>query len=90
LEALAITSVALSPLDPDILYAGTGSFSSFAESGGAAIGVLKYTDIPGGGSWSILGQDKLAGLRITSVVPTSLDSGQVLMASTVDALAKAR
>ncbi len=83
--SLAIGSLALSsrdsignpltattPSDNLVLYAGTGQFSSNRE-GGAAIGLLKSTD--GGTTWSLLAADPFAGLRITSVVATGLDSG---------------
>ncbi|HEY4760331.1 MAG TPA: hypothetical protein VIH42_07120, partial [Thermoguttaceae bacterium] len=70
--SLAITSIAFSPLDPtfNTLYAGTGRSSS-GYQGGFAAGLLKTTD--GGQTWTILGQNTFAHLRIRSVIPTIND-----------------
>ncbi|MEP7334545.1 MAG: hypothetical protein ABI717_02080, partial [Actinomycetota bacterium] len=51
--SLAINALALDLDDPNTVYAGTGSSSSYNNEGGAAAGVLKSTD--GGANWTILG-----------------------------------
>ncbi|HEX7095117.1 MAG TPA: OmpA family protein, partial [Acidimicrobiales bacterium] len=75
--SLAISSVAISPLDSAgvavaagtpldelVIYAGTGSFSNYGLEGGAAVGLLRSSD--GGESWSLVAGDDLGELRITS------------------------
>ena len=49
-----------------MIWAGTGSFSSFASRGGFAIGLLKSVD--GGDTWEVVAPVTLAGVPITSVV----------------------
>lgn len=82
LSSLSIGAVEYSPSNPNVLYAGTGSFSSGASDGGDAIGVLKSTD--GGVSWTQVGGTTLNGKRIRSIVPTSLSGGQVVLVGTYD------
>ncbi|HKI64387.1 MAG TPA: OmpA family protein, partial [Burkholderiales bacterium] len=94
--SLAISSVAVSPLDSAgaavaagtpldelVIYAGTGSFSNYGSEGGAAVGLLRSSD--GGESWSLVAGDDLGELRITSVVPTAQTTvdGQVVLVSTL-------
>ncbi len=94
--SLAISSVAISPLDSSgvavtagtpldelVIYAGTGSFSNYGSEGGAAVGLLRSTD--GGESWSLVAGDDFGDLRITSVVPTAQSTvdGQVVLVSTL-------
>ena len=82
--SLAVTSIAFSPLDPtfNTLYAGTGRSSS-GYQGGFAAGLLKTTD--GGQTWTILGQDTFAHLRIRSVIPSINDPSTVLQTIIVSA-----
>lgn len=82
LSSLSIGAVEYSPSNSNVLYAGTGSFSSGASDGGDAIGVLKSTD--GGASWTQVGGTTLNGRRIRSIVPTTLLGGQVVLVGTYD------
>lgn len=89
LPSLAIDSVAFSPVNANVIYAGTGQVSSdFA--GGNAVGLYKSTD--GGATWKILNPATAAspngiftGLRILRVVPTPLNGGQTVFVATTDA-----
>lgn len=85
LPALSINAIALSPLDANIVFAGTGSTSSNALEGSPGFGVLRSRD--GGLTWSILARQTFAGRRITSIVPTAfsetgLFDQQVVLVST--------
>ncbi|MEX0586454.1 MAG: hypothetical protein WD176_07410, partial [Pirellulales bacterium] len=89
LPSLAIGDLVLNPgdttpLDPsdDILYAGTGSFSSAGDDGGGALGVLKTTD--GGATWQVLGRETFEGLRIASILPIAAGGGQIVLAAAND------
>jgi hypothetical protein len=95
--SLAISDIAFSPLDARnaavtantpagnlVLYAGTGSLSSFGiGQGGQAVGLLKSTN--GGATWQRSGTD-LAGEVVRNVVPTSLTdpNGQVVLVGMVN------
>jgi hypothetical protein len=79
LPGLSINSLALSPMDARILFAGTGSTSSFGFDGIPGFGVARSTDA--GRSWDVLAQDTLAGYPINSIVPTALDRGNVVLAA---------
>src|SRR5262249_2255859 len=64
---------------PNIVYAGTGSWSSFdAFDGSPGVGLARSTD--GGATWQVLAADTFAGERIREVVPTSLNAGNVVLA----------
>jgi hypothetical protein len=82
LPALSIDSLAMSPLDPNTLFAGTGSTSSDAFQGSPGFGVARSTD--GGATWTVLAAATFAGRAITSIVPTSLieSGGNVVLAAT--------
>lgn len=80
--SLSISALAVSPVDPATLYAGTGSFSNGLYVGGPSVGVYKTTD--GGNNWTVSGQGVFNGLRIVRLVPTALDGGQVVLAATKD------
>ena len=98
LPSLAISAVAFSPTNGNIIYAGTGSYTNgavgfqagvtnpasvtTAGSGGAAVGVYRSTD--GGASWTVLGSSVFAGLRIRDIVPTTLNGGQTVFVGTTD------
>jgi hypothetical protein len=81
LPALSINSIAISPVDNNTIYAGSGSTSSDGFDGSAGFGVLKSID--GGATWSITGLPLMANRRIVDVVPTALGSpaGSVVMAA---------
>jgi VCBS repeat-containing protein len=81
LGTLSISSIAFSPVDSNVMYAGTGCFSSGASVGGGAEGVLKSTD--GGTTWNKVGGTTLDGSRIRSVVPTTLNGGDVVLVGEV-------
>jgi hypothetical protein len=94
LPTLAIGDLAMSPLDTNTLYAGTGNFSSLAFSlpsylsqGVQGMGVLKTTD--GGQSWTLQGASTFTGKNIRTIVPTTLSGsgGQVVLAGTFAAFA---
>ena len=95
-SSLAISTLALSPLDSlgnpvtgttplnhFVLVAGTGDQSS-AAGGGAATGLLFSND--GGTTWVPIGATQLDDLRVTRVLPTTLQHGfdQVIYVSTYD------
>jgi hypothetical protein len=80
LPALSIRSLAMSPVNENILFAGTGSTSSFSFVGSPGFGVVRSTD--GGETWSVLSTTTFAGRRISSIVPTTLDGGNMVLAST--------
>jgi hypothetical protein len=80
LPALSIRSLAMSPVDSNTLFAGTGSTSSFAFDGSPGFGVARSLD--GGATWTVLAASTLARRRITSIVPTPLDGGNVVLAAT--------
>src|SRR5262249_45611091 len=81
LPGLAINSLAVSPVDPNTVYAGTGSVSSFSTfSTNPGIGLARSTD--GGVTWQLLAADTLARQNIRSVVPTTLDGGSVVLVAT--------
>ena len=95
-SSLAISTLALSPLDSLgnpvtgttplnhlVLVAGTGDQSS-AAGGGAATGLLFSND--GGTTWVPIGATQLDDLRVTRVLPTTLQHGfdQVIYVSTYD------
>jgi hypothetical protein len=89
LPNLAIGDLAVSPLNSNTLYAGTGNFSngSFGEYGMSnspvGDGVLISTD--GGQTWNQYGQSTLAGQNIRSILPTKVTNSneQVVLAGTV-------
>ena len=85
LPALSISSIAISPLDPKTIFAGTGSTSSDAFEGSPGFGVIHSTD--GGATWSILAGATFAGRRIVSIAPLARTggglAGQVVLAATL-------
>jgi len=83
LPSLAISSVAFSPTNSNVIYAGTGNFSSLGGTGGTAVGVYKSSD--GGATWQILDPNGMfSGLRINRIIPTTLKGGQTVFLSTPD------
>jgi hypothetical protein len=81
LPALSIASLAISPVDAKLLFAGTGSTSALVFEGSPGFGVARSTD--GGDTWTVLAASTFAGRRIDSIVPTRLDHGQVVLAATL-------
>jgi hypothetical protein len=84
MPSLAIGDLAMSPVNTNVLYAGTGNFTNgglpptgaLVPINGTAVGVLRSTD--GGNTWTVLGQNMFNGQAIRSIVPTSLiTAGQV-------------
>jgi hypothetical protein len=81
LPGLSINSLAVSPVNPNTLFAGTGSVSSFIRFvANPGIGLARTTD--GGATWTLLASNTLAGQNIRSVVPTTLDGGKVVLVGT--------
>src|SRR5215471_8997875 len=82
LPALSIDSLAMSPVNANTLFAGTGSTSSDQSYGSPGFGVARSTD--GGTTWTVLAGATFTGRAITSIVPTSLVSGgNVVLAATL-------
>ena len=82
--SLSVASLAMSPLDNKVLYAGLGQVSS-SRTGGIQNGLLFSND--GGDTWRILGRFEFNGLAITKVLPTSITTAsgdQVVLVSTFD------
>lgn len=63
---LSINSLAISPLDSNTIFAGSGKVSSIGD--GASFGVGRSTDA--GRTWCVLATATLAGKSIRSIVPT--------------------
>src|SRR5262249_31043308 len=79
--ALSINSLAISPVHPDTLFAGTGSTSSLAADGSAGFGVLRSTN--GGERWTVLASSTFVGRQINSIVPTRLHHGNIVLAASL-------
>ena len=71
LPTLSINSLAISPLDSNTIFAGSGKVSAAADA--ASFGVGRSTD--GGTTWSTLASATLAGKSIRSIVPTQATVG---------------
>lgn len=88
LPSLSISALAVNPLDPATVFAGTGALST-SGLGGPAIGILRSAD--GGATWTIVGNEPgptgLADERVVSIVPTTVvtPDGQLVLAATMDA-----
>ena len=74
--SLSINAIAFDLNDPSIVYAGTGSSSSFNLEGGVATGLLK--SINGGDTWQLVGQSTLRNEVVTGIVAR----GNVVVVST--------
>ena len=90
LPSLSIGALAFSPVNHNVLYAGTGNYSSLTRTsaslhpeGGQEVGVYRTTD--GGDTWTHLGFDTFKGMRIQSIIPTALNGGQTVFAATTTA-----
>jgi len=80
LPELPINSLAMSPVVPNTLFAGTGSTTSFNRFGPLGIGVARSTD--GGATWTVLAGATFTGRAINSIVPTTLNAGNTVLAAT--------
>jgi hypothetical protein len=80
LPELPINSLAMSPVNPNTLFAGTGSTTSFNRFGALGIGVARSTD--GGATWTVLAGSTFTGRAINSIVPTTLGGGNTVLAAT--------
>ena len=78
LPFLSTNSIAISPVNSNIVFVGTGSTSSDASQGVAGFGIARTTD--GGATWTFAGP---INRRIRSVVATPLDGGNVVLACTL-------
>ncbi len=67
LPELPVKSLAISPVHPQTLFAGTGSTTSFNRFGELGIGVARSTD--GGMTWEVLAGPTFTGKAIVSIVP---------------------
>ena len=77
---LSLNSIALSPLDSNTVFAGSGRVSSLSNDGGTPFGLGRSTD--GGTTWAVVGAG-LGTRNIRSIVPTSVtQGGQVVLAGT--------
>ena len=79
LPSLSISAMAMSPLDPNVLFAGSGRASSLANTGGKLFGVARSID--GGTTWTITGANVDGDVR--SIVPTratEVNGSQVVLA----------
>jgi hypothetical protein len=81
LPALSMNSLAVSPVSPSTLFAGTGSTSSLSFRGSSGFGVARSTNV--GATWIVLARSTFAGRRIDSIVPTRLSGGNVVLAATL-------
>ena len=73
LPSLAISAIAINPVNTSLIYAGTGNFSSaIGESTAPAVGL--YRSLNGGTTWANVGFDTFQGLRIRSIIPTTLNT----------------
>jgi hypothetical protein len=82
MPSLSISSIAFSPVSSNVIYAGTGQYSSDG-AGGLAVGV--YKSIDGGATWQIENPNGIfSGLRILRIIPTTLNGGQTVFLATTD------
>ncbi len=81
LPGLSIQSLRISPLNPNVIFAGAGKTSSYGSDGQTQFGVARSLD--GGATWTVVGTS-LAGRNIRSIVPTAttVAGNQVVLAGT--------
>lgn len=94
MPSLAISAVAFNPLQANVVYAGTGSYTAGGlgpnlsagvnnpGDGGASVGLYRSGD--GGMTWTQLGAAAFDGLRIRDVIPTQLNGGNTIFVDTHD------
>lgn len=80
LPGLSFNSIAISPLDSNVIFAGAGQTSSYFD-GGPRFGIGRSLD--GGATWAVVGTT-LAKKDIRSIVPTKtlVNNKQVVLAGT--------
>ena len=85
LPGLSIGSLGVSPLDPNVLFAGTGITSSLEGAGSPGYGIARSKN--GGATWQVEGGATLANQTVFRVVPTRMvhPTGQVILAATAGA-----
>jgi hypothetical protein len=81
LPSLSLASLAVSPLDANVIFAGAGRVSSLGHDGGRQFGIGRSTD--GGATWTVVGTN-LAEATVRDIVPTRvMENGmQVVLAGT--------
>ncbi len=78
LPSLSISAVALSPVDPNLVFAGSGRLSSLGNNGGSLFGVARSTD--GGVNWTITGANVSGNvLRIVPLATSDAGAGPVVL-----------
>jgi hypothetical protein len=75
--SLSFGTIALSPVNTNVVYAGTARVSAGGRDGGPLNGLLRTID--GGTTWSMIGVTTFNGQNISKVQPTSLSSGAVVL-----------
>jgi hypothetical protein len=78
LPGLSIDSLAVSPVDPNTLYAGTASLSAMGGAGSSGYGLARSHD--GGATWSVVAASTFTDERLHNIVPTQLAGGNVILA----------
>jgi hypothetical protein len=61
--SVQVSSIALDPTNPHIIYVGTGDFPGF---GGLSFGIMKSTD--GGATWTNIGNAELGGYSVNQIL----------------------
>ena len=77
LPSLSLSSLAISPVETDAIFAGAGRVSSYMGDGGEQFGIARSTDA--GMTW-ILARAPLAGQDIRRIVTTVASGGDVVIA----------
>ena len=77
-QSLSIGSIAIDPLHPNIIYAGTGELH-FSYDSYFGQGVLKSTD--GGHTWSLMGKSTFMGQQISKVIVNPAHDNDIYVAS---------
>jgi len=72
---LSMGDINFSPLDNNVLFAGTANLSSGGGDGGPRTGLLRTSD--GGNTWVPLGEAEFGGSNVRSVIPTSIGTSLV-------------
>ncbi len=84
LPSLSLSAIALSPLDPNTIFVGSGRISGLALTGGSRFGIGRSTD--GGATWTVVGTN-LADRDVRRIVPTkSLAGGAQVVVAAAGAL----
>lgn len=73
LPSLSLSSIAISPLNPQVIFVGSGRVSALSGTGGKEFGIARSAN--GGTSWTLVGPN-LANQTIRRVIPTAtLENG---------------